>query len=391
MPPKTSPAARRPAGGAHALNTRREVRIPAQRQPQDTPGTPEPQDSVPISVNNLLRREGRSTHAADRPIRPRTQHFRLPDPSDSWAGSKASRRAGAAAGALVAAASVFGAAVLTDATGGGAADLPSLSPGPAPFGGDAAPGTLPGLALLGPIAPGSDVGVGGPVSLATFESAGVGPAGVVPAPSFRTPVAPGIGGVTPGAASGGVPAGTPGGGSGSGSGSGGLGGVVENTGSALGGAVKNTGGALGGVVEDTGGTLGGVVGGPVGGVVKDTGGALGGAVKDTGGAVGGLVEDTGGALGGTVGKLTTPVTGLLGGGDGDGDDGGGGNRSSDSSRSSNDEDRDPAMSSVGDNDSKGSTSNRGGSDDNDGGGGGPVESIGRTAAGLLGVTAGLFG
>lgn len=71
-----------------------------------------------ISVGALLRREGRAPHAADRTLQPRP-HQQAGEPADEERGSDRRtmvRRGAIAAGTLLAAGSVFGAAILTDVT-----------------------------------------------------------------------------------------------------------------------------------------------------------------------------------------------------------------------------------------------------------------------------------
>lgn len=357
MAPKPLRDERRAAPGTRtaACRAASETPIPAQRRAPAVPAQREPIDDTPISVTSLLRREGRRVpHAADRPLQPRAHQLRTPEPeatatpvasAEPWFENVTIRRAGAAAGALVAAASVFGAAVLTDATGGGSnGDLaaPQITDG----GGAPAIGTLPALGLLGPLdaVPGSDVGVGGPVSLAAFSAPGAG-AGV-PSTSFLTAAVapPGVG--APGAG-GGVPGPTPGSGTGNGTG----GGSTPSP-SASSGPVQSTVSALTSPVKGLTDAVGDAAPTPLRAPLKSLGGA---------------VQDTGDALGGTVDTVTEPligaVTGLLGGRD-------------------SDERREPATSKV---DGASLTSN-GGKTSNGGssGGGGLVGLLGQTASGLLG-------
>jgi hypothetical protein len=82
----------------------RNAHVPVREAEPDTSG---------ISVGALLRREGRIPHAADRPLQPRPRRQATDD--KSGAGRRALVRRGAiAAGTLLAAGSVVGAAILTD-------------------------------------------------------------------------------------------------------------------------------------------------------------------------------------------------------------------------------------------------------------------------------------
>lgn len=134
--------------------------VPAQRTPaEDEPGY--------ISVGALLRREGRAPHAADRPVRPRGRAGEQAHPPTgaepaARRGGVVVRRASVAAGALLTAGSVFGAAVLTDASGtdvegsagvpgrdGGGATGPGVALAPAGTGGT---GSAPDPGLAAPLA-----------------------------------------------------------------------------------------------------------------------------------------------------------------------------------------------------------------------------------------------
>lgn len=345
------------------------VRIPAQRGKEDeiVPGSGSAEDDAPVSVASLLRREGRRVpHAVDAPLQPRVHQIRPEEQPQGWINGVGVRRASAAAGALVAAASVLGAAVLTD-PGSGRLTVPN-APG-APGGpGEGQPGSLPGLDLLGPLTPGADVGLAGPVALASFGSPVTPPATFLESGSAF----PGAQAMVPaGTAAPGAPTSVP-------TSGGGLGGVVTDTGGALGDTVAGTtkalgdttedltgtlgdtvgdvGGTLGGAVEDTTGSLGDAVGGPVGDVVGGVGEGLGGAVEGSTDAVDGLLSgvgraggqalgDTGNTLGSTVEGVTKSVGGLL---------------------------------SPGEHGKKNGWTKNGKDDD------GPARSLGRTAAGLLG-------
>ncbi len=67
-----------------------------------------------IPVGALLRREGRTPHALDRPVHPRRQQVCA---ADEGGNSGRARRTAVAAGTLLAASSVFGAGPLTDSSG----------------------------------------------------------------------------------------------------------------------------------------------------------------------------------------------------------------------------------------------------------------------------------
>jgi hypothetical protein len=319
--------------------------IPRPRDEQEHPAT-DGSDDV-ISVVALLRREGvRVPHAADRPLLPRGHQIASADGEPSWITGRLGRRAGGAAGAFVAIASVLGAAVVTDSTGGGPPEPGLISPAPEAgvVGGGAS--MLPGLAPLPQDA----------VSLAGFEAAapaarGGEPASILlPGAVARTPGGTGVPGVA---------ASTPGV----------LGGVVTGAGDYVGqtvsGTTKTLGDTVSGATKGLGATASGatdaagdLVGGPVGGVVSDSGDAVGGLVEGTGKTLGDTVAGTGKTLGDTTEKLTEPVGGLLGGGEGG------------SSGSGAGEGRDSAIGSL----DTGTA----------GGGAGLLGSVGKVASGLLG-------
>lgn len=257
MAPKSQHALRTPERGhGVSIPVQRGQELPAQRGPLED-------DGFPISVTSLLRREGmRAPHAVDGPLQPRAHHVQAAGQPGSWIDGVIIRRAGAAAGALVAAASVLGAAVLTDASGGGL--IPQVTIPNAP--GDGRVDTLPGLALLGPMTPGT----AGVVSLAAFQPAS---GGVLPG---------GLPGIVPG-----VPGGLP---------------VLSGGGNGPGTQILGT---VTSPVEDLTNTVGGLLPAPVGGVVA----GLGGVVDGAGGAVDGLVDGVAGPLAGPVGSVTAPVTG----------------------------------------------------------------------------------
>ncbi|MGE0295547.1 hypothetical protein [Pseudonocardia sp.] len=295
----------------------------------------------------LLRREGvRVPHAADRPLQPRGHQIAAADGEPSWITGRLGRRAGGAAGAFVAIASVLGAAVVTDSTGG-PPEPGLISPAPEAGAVDGGASTLPGLAPLPQDA----------VSLAGFEAAAQAARGgdpgsiLLPGAVARTPGDTGVPGVsaatTPGV----------------------LGGVVTGAGDYVGqtvsGTTKTLGDTVSGATKGLGATasgatdaVGDLVGGPAGGVVSDAGEAVGGLVEGTGKTLGDTVAGTGKTLGDTTEKLTDPVGGLLGGGNGS------------SSRSGEGEGRDSAVGSL----DTGTA----------GGGGGLLGSVGKVASGLLG-------
>ena len=97
MAPKSQHALRTPER-VHGVSipVQRGQEVPAQRGPQE-------EDGFPVSVTSLLRREGmRVPHAVDGPLQPRAHHVRAPEQPESWIDGVIIRRAGAAAGALVA-------------------------------------------------------------------------------------------------------------------------------------------------------------------------------------------------------------------------------------------------------------------------------------------------
>ncbi|WP_345612679.1 hypothetical protein [Pseudonocardia adelaidensis] len=102
-------------------------------------------DTEGISVGALLRREGRAPRAADRPLQPRPRQQAARDDEGGSDRSVLVRRGAIAAGTLLAAGSVLGAALLTDVT-------PTANQTPAPGGAeDDAP--YPGQGLLDPEGP----------------------------------------------------------------------------------------------------------------------------------------------------------------------------------------------------------------------------------------------
>jgi hypothetical protein len=332
--PSTNDAARLPHDvGPDRLHQQGAVAIPRQRRPVDDPA------EIPISVASLLRREGlRVPHTSEPPLQPRAHQLRPTEPS--WIDRKLVRRAAGTAGALVAVASVFGAAVLSDSAGNGApAPAPALPAAPAPS--DGRVDSLPGLALLGEV-PGS-------ITLASFGQMTVdqdGP-GTILLPGRGVPATTTVPGTS-------VPVDAP---------SGGLGGVVAGAGDylgrsvsgvteTLGDTVSGTTGGLGSTVSGATDTLGDAVGGPLGDTVSGTGEAVGGLVEGVGSTLDDTVSGAGDALGTATGSLTGAVGGLL-----------GGPTSSSGTTSGSAERRDPAPGT---------------------GGTGLLGSLGRAAAGLLG-------
>lgn len=112
-------------------------------------------DAAGVSVGSLQRREGRAPHSADRPVQPRLRERAVAGDGEQIGSRPLVRRAAIATGALLAAASVFGAAILSDSSWRG-------SGAPAPGDPDAERGPLEGRfgsyfgPLAGPAAPGGD-------------------------------------------------------------------------------------------------------------------------------------------------------------------------------------------------------------------------------------------
>lgn len=169
-----------------------------------------------VSVGALLRREGRAPHAIDRPVQPRV---RPEDDEEPPAGITARRvrRAAVAAGTLLAAGSVFGAAVLTDASStrtDAQGALDGSYPGQGLLDQAGQPLAPPGVVVIDPAAasgaldPGAASMSWAPVA---FPTAFPGVSGGSAGPAAQTPTAQ-----TPTAGPGGTTApatGTPGGGS----------------------------------------------------------------------------------------------------------------------------------------------------------------------------------
>lgn len=274
-----------------------------------------------VSVGSLLRREGRAPHAVDRPVQPRA-HRNVDAGHDAEPGARRAlvRRSAIAAGALLAAGSAFGAAVLTDSSGTSTQDRPG---GPHPGqglldgGGDAVPGGLP-VALIDPTAQTGwlDAGVGPPMSWSSVAFPGVA-TGVPSGPGAgRTAPATSGAGPAPGSQAGsdsGAPtvsdrgpthSGSTGQGTaaGGGSGSGNSGSGTGNQGGATSSGSTNPGSntpsnaappsdGLGGTasfvgrgLERTSTQVGATLPAPVGGPVQNVGSAVGNTAATLGGA-----------------------------------------------------------------------------------------------------------
>lgn len=252
--------------------------------------------TAPVSVGTLLRREGRAPHAVDRPVRARGGHD--PDDDAPRRGSGAFvRRSAIAAGTLVAAGSVFGAAVMTDSSvtdtaddsrssGGGYAGEGRLD---LPQGQDRAiPTVVDNTAQTDPLDPGEAA----PMAWTDVAFPRAASGATAPSGASAAPAASGTGGTAASSGS----SGTAGGGgsstggdtsagpsTGGGSGSGDQGGDADP---APTGERSGLGGAVEGVGETVGGPVGGVVGG-LGGAVSGVGDALGGGSPSL---VGGLAS-----------------------------------------------------------------------------------------------------
>jgi hypothetical protein len=350
----------------------RNARVPVKDDEPETGG---------ISVGALLRREGRAPRAADRPLQPRPHQERADEEVGS--GRRALvRRGGIAAGTLVAAGSVFGAALLTDVT-------PSANQAPG-TGGAADNGAYPGQGLLDPEAP----VVTPPDSVVIDQAAATDPLDPgTPAPSDWVTVA------FPGAQ-----AGTDGGDPGSGDPSGNSGdddvpaaattGADDNADSATdsGSSADNSGtNSSGGGSEDSGSSAGSGSGDSGGGSGDDDDrDEDGGLVSDVGETVGGVVDTVGGVLG-------------LGGGDDDRNseseesDGGDRDENSRSMRLSSADDEDSsAPQDEDDSESRSDAKSSDDSDDDEGGNDGDDDKgdgdgDGGLVGSLLGTVGGLLG
>jgi hypothetical protein len=249
--------------------------------------------STPMSVASLLRREGRAPHAVDPPVKPRaarTAEGASVARTPPVTGVTMNRKA-IVAGTLLAAGSVFGAALLTDTSTVG-----DRAPSTGPYAGQ---GILDGTVAEQSGAPtvtisqaaaagGLGAGVGAPTSWHAVafpsELGGIPNAAAKPATTTVTPAVP-----TPSSGAR-VPSGAPvTGPGGSGVGPASTGPTGSN---GVGGAVSAVTGAVGGAVS----TVGSSVAGPVGGAAK---------------GLGHTVSGTGKALGKTVDKVTEPVTTAL--------------------------------------------------------------------------------
>lgn len=236
--------------------------------------------TVPVSVDSLLRREGRAPHTPDRPVAARARPAAVPDDEDDERrrGPGALVRRGAiAAGTLLAAGSVFGATVVMDASSTGAApqatggyagegrlDLPANPDGTVPTVVDTAAqadrldaGDAPPMSWLDVAFPDGD-GDGSP----TGDGA-TAPSGSSSAPGTARPVTPGPvvddadrgGSADTGSDTGSGDSSGAGRGDGDqGDGDGGLGSALQGAGESVGGPVGGVVGGLGGAVGDAGST-----------------------------------------------------------------------------------------------------------------------------------------
>lgn len=260
--------------------------------------------TVPVSVGSLLRREGRAPHAQDRPLSPRSRSASASDDDhEPRRGSGALvRRSAIAAGALLAAGSVFGATVVMDASSSDGADGPQAG-----YAGEGRPDlpSTPGVPTVvdtaaqtdrldaGDAPPMSWLDVAFPDDSGTATGGAATGGGGTPVGSsvpdtIRTPS-------TPAAAPGQVDDDTGGGGGSGGSsddesGSGGSS-TADDQGDGDQGD-RGLGSGLQGVGQGVGGPVGGVVGGVVGG--------LSSAVSDVGSTV---ESDEPSVIGGLAGGL----------------------------------------------------------------------------------------
>lgn len=309
-------AVRRPARADRAGLAHSPSHLAAGAVRDTGPATPA---DLPISVLELLRREGRRVpHAeAQRPLQPRPHH--LPPDAESWGDGIIARRAGMAAGALVATASVLGAAVLTDITGG---TPPALgSPGSAPDrpGLDGGFGASPLFRTRDALGAGPGE-VSSDVSLTSFAATAdelplivgsgltpAGPDGAVPGTTGAPGAGSGGGGHVPGGA---VPGGGAGGGhpqpGGGHSQPGGGNGPAGGTGGGN-GPVTEVVDTVTGPVDGVAGTVGHVLPEPVGGVVD----GLTHAVETGAATVGHVVDGALGPVAAPVAAATGPVTDVV--------------------------------------------------------------------------------
>jgi hypothetical protein len=364
----------------------RNARVPVKDDEPETGG---------ISVGALLRREGRAPRAADLPLQPRPHQERADE--EVGAGRRTLVRRGAiAAGTLVAAGSVFGAAMLTDVT-------PTANQAPG-TGGAEDDGSYPGQGLLDPDAP----VVTPPDSVVIDQAASTDPLDPgTPAPSDWVPVA------FPGAQNG-TDGGDPGSADPSGSSGDGDAPAAATTGpdddadsttdsgsSANNSGSTNSSGGSGGGSEDGGSSSAG--GGSSSGSGESGGGSGGGSGgDDDGGEDGGLVSDVGDTVDGVVGT----VSGVLGLSGGDDDrnseieetDGGDRDENSRSMRTSSADDEDSsapqdedASESRSDANSSDDSGDDEGRDDDGGDKGDSDEDDGGVVGSLLGTVGGLLG
>jgi hypothetical protein len=322
-----------------------------------------------ISVGSLLRREGRAPHAIDRPIHPRA-HQQSDDAGDKPATDRSAhvRRGAIAAGTLLAAGSVFGAAVLAEvAPATGTQDPPTN-------------GTYPGQGLLDPdnplVPPAGTVQLDQAASVNALDPGAAAPTAWVPIafPSALAGVPTGTAAAAASdaaaqAAGGGNGGSTPGGDSGSG-GTGGAGGGGGNGDD----SIRPSGGGGRGAdrAADDDKSVVGDLGDGVGGAAKRLGGGVGGPVGDTVSGLGGAVNDTTDALDGAA-------NGLLGRDDDDDDDRGSDDRRSARSSAESSGSDDGSSSSSAPQDEESSDDDG----DSDGSSRGLLSTVGDLAGGLL--------
>lgn len=278
--------------------------------------------TVPVSVGSLLRREGRAPHALDRPLEPRASQVRA-DSDDGYeddgeprrgTGMRV-RRAAIAAGVLVAAGSVFGAAVVDDASSRAGADAQTQGGYPgqgrldtAPLRDEAVPTVVDpaGLAALSEVLDAGEAPAGSWMTGVRGDGAGGTSTGVRSADtaaaaggSASSTVDDARGGGSAGGDTGGSGTGGNGTGDAPGDGTGGSGGSGAG-GSGAGApapAASSPSGGLGGAVQG----VGGAVPGPLGGTVEGVGNGVGSLGDGVQSATGGDTEDPGPV--GSVGRL----------------------------------------------------------------------------------------
>lgn len=266
------------------------------------PVDPEPV-TVPVSVGSLLRREGRAPHAADRPLQPRDRQEDEPR-----RGVRVVVRRGAvAAGALLAAGAVFGAAVVDDASGRSDGTRGAQTGDPGQGGPEAAAtaaGAVPTVVDQAAQSDQLDAGVDAPSSWMSTAfggddtTGGTASAATDPTGSPTTAPSPAPGGgpvtgetgprsdapsvrddanrdrtVPPGRSDDGRAAGDVAG-DGQDSGNGGLGDAVTGVGDGVGGPVGGTVAAVGGAVDGVGDTMSDADDGSVVGTLAGLAGGL---------------------------------------------------------------------------------------------------------------------